>query len=270
MKDDDRRLELPEEQEPRVRTAIEYQRKTKHCDRVCARDVHVSLSTYLSGRHYFDDYFDGARFGALANDLIGADVRLSASLVGASIDSGFVPPVLYERAPDADHDRYRGFLFVRCRFSADRKSELLSEDAALARVDVGAIVDCMVRAFDAVLAELAAERAREERVKHANAVLRHLAEDVRTRAREAVRYKQRIAALEAEYEAEKQAQIVNVLRELDAELDADGEGAKFADGTPIDARSIAAAKEALAQAVKGEGLFSRASDDARVDPERVS
>lgn len=149
-------------------------------------------------------------------------------------------------------------LAVRIAFGAHRAVGIPSEEQVRGWVDqplIAQIVQHMREGCDFVIAEVANREALSSRVTQANSLLEHLANDVRKKAREIVGYEQRLAALTAEYEEEKQVQVARVSVEILAEEDP-----QFSDGTPIDPRCVVAATKVLADWCKGgDGPFGRAS-----------
>jgi len=108
------------------------------------------------------------------------------------------------------------------------------------------------------LNEKAEKEAHGLRVSQANVVLEHLCGMVIEKANKVCRYKQRLAALKAEFEAEKQAQVPEILKEFmeDPRWDDTKE--------EIDSLVIKAVRIALPKSVKGTGgIIPRSRADLR-------
>lgn len=112
--------------------------------------------------------------------------------------------------------------------------------------DVSAFAPIVRSAIEAgIKARDDAERDERE-LRWANTVVRHYAERVRQMARSVCRYEQRMAALQAEYRAERAAQAAKLITEHDGEI-------QFADATePLPSHVVRAALAALPGAVEHE------------------
>lgn len=136
---------------------------------------------------------------------------------------------------------------------ADKPSEILSEAACLERLGglkqlTGAVMTAARAALDE--AEQIADAAEQTRL--ANAVLEHLTDEVRERSQKIVRFRQRLAALEAELKAEHEAQAAAVLEELETEP-----LTHTASGQELPDKSVRAAKAALLEQAKKMGAPRR-------------
>jgi len=188
-----------------------------------------------------------------------------------NFDSGHVGHSHLSLTMGHDHmiwlDVHEGDILVMMRWDAKRERDIISEAIAheIFTPIMGALIDAVHVAWTQVVAATIEEAEHAKRVGHANATVRHLAELVRARARKVVRVAQRRAAIDAEYEAEKLAQVDAVL----AELDDKNEPLTLEGGATLDPRSLAAARVALKEVVsKKESRFGR-HDEYNVNPNDV-
>jgi len=131
--------------------------------------------------------------------------------------------------------------FADRRFKADKPSQIISEEEANAAFLDDGIDQDLPRYIENALAKVADLMAAEERARIGNVICSQYANVIRERAKKAVRWSQRLAALEAEFKAEVEEQAVQLLNELgDGQL-----GFEFQDNYEPDPRSVAAAKEHL-------------------------
>lgn len=138
------------------------------------------------------------------------------------------------------YDR-RVTFYIDRRFKADKPSQIISEkEANAAFLEDG--IDRDLPLFVALaLAKVTELMAAEERARVGNVICSQYANIISERAKKAVRWSQRLTALEAEFKAEVEEQAVQLLNELgDGQL-----GFEFQDNYEPDPRSVAAAKEHL-------------------------
>jgi hypothetical protein len=157
---------------------------------------------------------------------------------------------------------YRISFYVSATYRAAKPSKIPSEDELLCWLcgaeNIGARIHSGIEA-GFVEGKEAADAI--ERARIANLVLSDYVERVDDAAKVAVRYKQRLAALNAEYEAEREVQCAKLLAEL-----GEGAGVTWEDAPDFepDPRSTAAAKAKLPERVarleapsrRGRGLPS--------------
>lgn len=142
---------------------------------------------------------------------------------------------------------YRISYYVSATYRAPKPSKIPSEGELLSWLggadNIGARI---CQGIEAGLANAKALAEAVERARIANLVLNDYVERVDEAASAAVRYKQRLAALNAEYEAEREVQCAKLLAEL-----GDGAGVVWSDAPDFepDPRSTAAAKAKLPERV---------------------
>lgn len=136
---------------------------------------------------------------------------------------------------------------------ADKPSEILDEAACLGRLGgLEKLTHQITTAAKDALWEAAQIAEAAEQTRIANAVLEHLTDVVRERSQKIVRYRQRLAALEAELRAEHEAQAAAVLEELEEKPLTHTSG-----GQELPDKSVRAAKAALLEQAKKLGAPRR-------------
>ncbi len=101
-------------------------------------------------------------------------------------------------------------------------------------------------AFDEARERDAANRHRERVVRQANQIVEHLAHKAREEARRVCRYKQRLAALQAEYDAEREQQARELIDKIDlTEATFEGERIRITEDEDAEPEAVKAAVEAL-------------------------
>ena len=145
-----------------------------------------------------------------------------------------------ESHPGCGYQHEVTFIVTR-RFVADKPSQIVSDEEAFQGMRAKQLADDLPRYIENAIAKVAEHMAAAERARLGNIICNHYADIVRSRAKKAVRWSQRLAALEAEFKAEVETQAVELLTELgDDKL-----GFEFEDGFQPDPRSVVAAKEHL-------------------------
>lgn len=262
-------LELPA-QKPLVRTSISSHRKkgSTPCYHACHVDVVMDAfaSDLQTARLFPASDYNELVDKKLGDAAVLRDVKPTSATKVAVGTMDMMGAIERRVLPYGEgSDERTGALVVRFKFLADRKGDIIDEATAKDAINgaLTGVIDCMHSAFDEIVKRVSEAEGFERRVRNANSVLTHLVRLAREKARDVVRYEQRRAALEAEYEAEKQVQADKLADEYLAKTDH-----KFADGTPIDLRCVAAAAKKLSDAVKGgEGIFQ--TNETKVDEEDV-
>lgn len=159
----------------------------------------------------------------------------------------------YERQPFHKDFLYQVMYWYKMFVRADRPKLIKSEDECLSLLGSREEIQAaMVEAARSGLAEAVDYEHAEERARIANIILGHYIEVVDERARTVVRYKQRLAALTAELEAEYQTQCSALLEELDRDCDCDDCDIQWSDAPDFvaDERSVKAALSKLQERVE--------------------
>jgi len=153
----------------------------------------------------------------------------------------------YGKRKDEGWDYHASF-YISATYRAPKPSKIPSEEQLLEWLGGADNIGSHLRA--AILKGI--QRAKEaaaavERARIANIILGGYVEQVDEKSREAVRYNQRLAALNAEYEAEREVQCAKLL----SDLGDDKCGIEWSDDASFkpDPRSIAAAKAKLPERV---------------------
>jgi hypothetical protein len=148
----------------------------------------------------------------------------------------------YGEDHDTGWDYYLSF-YVSATYAVPKPSKIPSEEDLLAWLGGAEAIGAHLRAaiLDGIRQAKEATQA-IERARIANLILEDLVERVDEAAKREVRYAQRLAALNAEYEAEREVQCAKLLDELGEQYDTVWEDAP--EFKP-DARSFAAAKAKL-------------------------
>jgi hypothetical protein len=157
---------------------------------------------------------------------------------------GFGTP--YGEAADEGWDFYVTY-YIDAKFRAAKPSKILSEDECLARLGGADNIGARIReGIYAGLTKAKETKAAVERSRIASLILSDYAERVEERALKATRYTQRLAALEAEFKAELEAQTAALLSEL-----GDSCGVTWDDAPDFvpDERSTKAAKAKLPERI---------------------
>ncbi len=129
---------------------------------------------------------------------------------------------------------------------ADKPSAILNEAACLKQLGgLEQLTDKIMSAAQEALREAEQIVEAAEQTRLANAVLSHLTNVVRERAQKITRYRQRLAALEAELKAEHEAQAAVVLEELEEKP-----LTQTRSGQELPEKSVRAAKQALLEQAK--------------------
>lgn len=252
-----------------IHTETLSKRKTQYASAHHERSVSFQL------RLTADSWDEGSKFYCdTARDEI---IRLLKVRCAPHIEA-VVPFTVWTSKPDykggqlsakLSADKYYSMTSVTFALLASKKSEILSEEDALAKLKVDElgpeVIEICQLGVKHAEEKRADDNARKRRWHFATQVLQAAADDVRERAKLAVRYEQRLAALRAEYEAEKQVQVAVSLRQLDEDPPT------CADGSALDKRCIEAAKAKLADYVKGgESMFGGRSAQDTISEEDVA
>lgn len=233
-----------------------YSRTVKIGGTVLVRDYHARrwLGERIDYREGVESPWQYMR-EALSEEFASDEVRVE---IGCA--DGFFPA----RTEDRDAGwSYHLQPYVTRRFAADKPSQIPSENECLEALGGRDVVGARIQhAVEAGLAKAEKIEAACERARIADIIVDEYAKRVDERAKRAVRYEQRLAALKAEYETERDVQAVQLLEEL-----GDDVGLDFEDGYEPDERSVAAAKAKLPERVARLGAphtrsrFLPSSDD---------
>jgi hypothetical protein len=224
--------------------------------KVYNRDVRVGLPLYVRdwetrnrvletvGRGYLpdDDYprslFERIRVGieeAIADNTWPCEVCVCSDSTG--VTSG--------EPHDAGWD-YRVDFYLEATWTAPKPSKIPSKDEVIRALGGLELIGAKLRA--GIEAGIAKHRETVEavnRARVANLVLESFIDQVDEATAEVTRYKQRLAALNAEYKAELEAQCTKLLADLGDEVDVKWEEPDF----EPDPRSVTAAKAKLPEAI---------------------
>jgi hypothetical protein len=161
----------------------------------------------------------------------------------------------WDRANAADEDgRWGVTAYARIAFTVDKPSLIPDVDACNRLLEQIGMGDALRKASRQIIEEYAVATATDSRVEQAGRVLSQMKAKARTKAQEIVRYKQRLAALNAEYAAECVMQAEAIV--------ADKEPWTWSDGKLVDPRVVAAVRGKLPNesAVREDEFFGRSAE----------
>jgi len=167
-------------------------------------------------------------------------------------------------------------VYVKVYAPAEKPSKILDERTIIDEVlssNITHVPDMLSKAVAQGVQAWLDEQAHEQRVRQANVLTSHLVDKAKEKAAKIVRLEQRMAALQAEYQAEVKEQTDAMIAELEAKPE---DERTYSNDNPIDPRVYEAAVRGLDKwgenfkAHVGTGMgFPRSRSEHYVEPEEV-